>query len=408
MRQFLRPKKTLFALCICCSIPLIGIAGCATNLPPKPFSSEVVPTDSIAEISEIRNFPVRVRYLNGKTDRPVNVGAVIRPGERISTDENSVAQVTLKDGSLFRLGGQGGLTLQPKNVVVVEQGKLVVWKNPEQKQPLQINTNFGEITTEDSTFYLEIHTKSSESSRLMALNGSVTLKPKSGKETITLKKGQEVVIQNNGTVGAAKDVDKETIDKRIAGNVLLFGFSSPLASQPKIEADFGITVAMREANTIRFRRADIPNFKPDPSASKSATTTRYEEKPERKERQDPQNNSEQVSKRDGTRDGGDNSRGNTGGNNAPLPDSQRDYGASGPGPAETRRDGEPVPPPANVSATNNNNTPPSVAPTQAPPTNTAMPENPSPTTPADAPPLPVQPEIAPPPAATPAPSAPQR
>jgi FecR protein len=407
MRQFPRPKKTLFALCICCSIPLIGIAGCVTNLPPKPFSSEVVPTDSIAEISEIRNFPVRVRYLNGKTDRPVNVGAVIRPGERISTDENSVAQVTLKDGSLLRLGGQGGLTLQPKNVAVVEQGKLVVWKNPEQKQPLQINTNFGEITTEDSTFYLEIPTKPTESSRLMALNGSVTLKPKSGKETITLKKGQEVVVQNNGTVGAVKDVDKETIDKRIAGNVLLFGFSSPLASQSKIEADFGITVAMREANTIKFRRADIPNFKPDPSASKSATTTRYEEKPERRERQNSRDNSEAVSNRDSARDGRDSGRGSTDSNNAAAPEPQRDYGASGPGPAETRRDSEPVQTPANVSATDNNA--PSSTPTQAPPSNTATTEPPTPTTPVDAPPLPVQPEIAPPPAATtPVPTSPQR
>ncbi len=234
MRQF-----PLFALCICCCVPVIGIAGCGSNLPPKPFSSEVLPADSVAEISEIRNFPVRVRYINGKTDRPVNVGTVIRPGERISTDENSVAQVTLKDGSLLRLGGEGGITLQPKNVAVVEQGKLVVWKNPEQKQPLQINTGFGEITTEDSTFYLEIPAKASENSRLVALNGSVTVQPKSGKDAITLKKGQEVIIQGNGTIGTAKEIDKETIDKRIAGNVLLFGFSAPLASQPKIEADFG-------------------------------------------------------------------------------------------------------------------------------------------------------------------------
>jgi hypothetical protein len=407
MRQF-----SLIALCLC-SVPLIGLAACTANLPPKPFSSEVLPTDSIAEVSEIRNFPVRVRYLNGKTERPVNVGAVLKPGERISTDENSVAQVTLKDGSLLRIGGQGGLTLQPKNVALVEQGKLVVWKNPEQKQPLQINTAFGEITTEDSTFYLEIPSKPTESSRLIALSGSVTLKPKSGKETITLKKGQEVVIQSNGTASAAKEVDKETIDKRIAGNVLLFGFSSPLASQSKIETDFGITVAMREANTIKFRRADIPSFTADPNASKTAATTRYEAKPEReqrKERQDTRDYSDQNNQRDSGRDTG---RGNSNpeNNNTAASDPRRDYGASGPGPVESGRAPEPAPTPANVSATNNsgpNNPPLPSVPTQAPPTSPTIAEPPAPSNPVDAPPLPVQPEIAPPSAPAPAPSNPQR
>ncbi|HBC41651.1 MAG TPA: hypothetical protein DCZ88_07110, partial [Pseudanabaena sp.] len=62
------------------------LPSCTISQPEKPFSSEVLPTEAIAEISEIRSYPVRVKYVNSTTARPATVGVALKVNESVSTD----------------------------------------------------------------------------------------------------------------------------------------------------------------------------------------------------------------------------------------------------------------------------------------------------------------------------------
>ncbi|MFM7887907.1 MAG: hypothetical protein ACKPCM_14730, partial [Pseudanabaena sp.] len=101
------------------------LPSCTISQPAKPFSSEALPTEVIAEITEIRSYPVRIKYINSTTARPANVGVPLKVNESVSTDESSTAQITLKTGTIFRIGGAANLTLRPQNQVEIESGQLV-------------------------------------------------------------------------------------------------------------------------------------------------------------------------------------------------------------------------------------------------------------------------------------------
>ncbi|NMF59311.1 FecR domain-containing protein [Pseudanabaena yagii] len=270
------------------------LPSCTISQPAKPFSSEALPTEAIAEISEIRSYPVRVKYINSTTARPATVGVPLKVNESVSTDESSTAQITLRTGTIFRIGGTANLILRPQNQVEIESGKLVAWAAKDSKSPAQIKTSFGEISSNDGTLYLEIPAKAAEERRIISLDGTVTVLLKSTSEIVTLGKGEEIRIKADGKATAPKRIDKESIDKKIANNSLIFGFSTQLASLPQITSEFGVTATVKEASTIQFRRSDLPN-KPDANKSKvtytsgTANSDRRDEPVDRK-RDDPSTN----------------------------------------------------------------------------------------------------------------------
>jgi hypothetical protein len=245
------------------------LPSCTINQPSKPFSSEVLPTEVIAEISEIRSYPVRVKYINSTSTRPATVGVPLKVNESVSTEDSSNAQITLRSGAIIRIGGSTSLTLKPQNQVEINSGLLVAWAAKDAKSPAQIQTPFGEVFSNDGTLYLEIPAKAAEDSRVIALDGNVTVLLKSTSQIVTIAKGEEIRIKADGKATTPKRIDKESIDKRIASNVLIFGFSAQLASLPQITSEFGVTATVKEANKIQFRRADLPN---KPSEAKSKVT----------------------------------------------------------------------------------------------------------------------------------------
>lgn len=268
------------------------LPSCTISQPAKPFSSEVLPTEAIAEISEIRSYPVRVKYINSTTARPATVGVPLKVNESVSTDETSTAQITLRTGTIFRIGGTANLILRPQNQVEIESGRLVAWAAKDSKSPAQIKTAFGEISSNDGTLYLEIPAKAAEERRVIALDGTVTVLLKSTSEIVTLGKGEEIRIKADGKATPPKRIDKENIDKKIANNSLIFGFSTQLASLPQITSEFGVTATVKEASTIQFRRSDLPNKPNDSNKSKvtytsgTANSDRRDEPVERR-RDDP-------------------------------------------------------------------------------------------------------------------------
>ncbi len=244
------------------SLTAITLPSCTTTQPAKPFSSEALPTEAIAEISEIRSYPVRIKYVNSTSARPATVGASLKANESVSTEESSTAQLTLRSGTIVRIGGNSNLTVKPQNQVEITAGRLVTWSD--RKAPVQIRTPFGEISSNDGTVYLEIPPKASDDRRIIALDGTVTFLLKGSSDIVTLGKGEEIRIKADGKASPPKRIDKEGIDKRIANNALIFGFSTQLASLPQITSEFGVTSTVKEASTIQFRRSDLPK-KPNES-----------------------------------------------------------------------------------------------------------------------------------------------
>jgi len=251
----------------------LALPSCMTNQPAKPFSSESLPTEAIAEISEIRSFPVRVKYVNSKSARPASVGVPLKADESVTTEETSTAQLTLRNGSIIRIGGNSNLTLKPQNKVEFTSGRLVAWAASDRKATAQIQTPFGEISSNDGTIYLEIPAKAAEDRRIIALTGTVTVLLKSTAEIVTIGKGEEIVIKANGKASAPKRIDKESIDKRVANNSLLFGFNTQLASLSQITSEFGVSSTVKEASTIQFRRSDLPSKPSEVNNSDRVTYT---------------------------------------------------------------------------------------------------------------------------------------
>ena len=215
------------------SLTPVALNSCAISQPTKPFSSEALPTEAIAEISEVRSFPVRVKYLNATSAKPASVGGPLKVDESVSTEDSSTAQLAMRNGVIFRIGGVSNLKIKPQNQVEFTSGKLVAWSASDRKAP-------------------------AEDRRIIALDGTVTVLLKQSSSIVTIGKGEEIRIKADGKATAPARVDKETIEKRIANNNLIFGFSSQLASLNQIIAEFGVTSTVKEASTLQFRRSDLP------------------------------------------------------------------------------------------------------------------------------------------------------
>jgi hypothetical protein len=255
------------------SLAAIALPSCTGNQPPKPFSSETIPTEAIAEISEIRSYPVRVKYINATSARPATVGVPLKVNESVSTEDSSTAQVTLRSGAIIRIGGKSTLTLKPQNQVEFTSGRLLAWAAKDRKSPAQIQTPFGEISSNDGTVYVEIPEKAADDRRVMALDGTVTVLLISTSDIVTLGKGEEIRIKADGKASAPKRIDKESIEKRIANNALIFGFSTQLASLPQITSEFGVAASFKEAKTIEFRRSDLPKTPENNNRNKVTATS---------------------------------------------------------------------------------------------------------------------------------------
>ncbi|MDX2255723.1 MAG: FecR domain-containing protein [Pseudanabaenaceae cyanobacterium bins.39] len=256
----------------------LGLVGCITSQPPKPFSSETSPTEAIAEISEIRSYPVRVRYTNTSSYTIATVGTPLKVNESVRTEDNSSAQINLQNGGIMRIGGSASLTLKPQNQVEIKNGKLVAWASGDQKSPTQIKTPFGEISTNNGTVYLEIPDQAATERRIISLDGTANLRLQKSSKLISLNKGEEILIKADGNASEPKAITKEVINKYIANNTLLFGFSNQLASLAAITTEFGVTATIKEANTIEFRRSDLPtqtnrnNNKPNLNSTATTNT----------------------------------------------------------------------------------------------------------------------------------------
>ncbi len=262
----------------------VALWGCGTTLPPKPFSHEVSPTEPLARITEIQDVPVWVRFLNSRRDRPVRgVGIALRAGETVRTEGKSLAQITLKDGLVVRLGKDGVAVLQTDGTVQITRGQVLAWVAPEPGKMATLETSFGRVTAEHATVYLELPQGERGDRLVQVLQGTAVVKLARSPEPFTVKSGELLRVKADGTAEPPKVGDPAAIAKQFDNHPLLFAFRTQIASLPQITSQFGLRTVVT-TRTIEYQPRPVapppsrpaaaiqePAPKPDPSRAAAPT-----------------------------------------------------------------------------------------------------------------------------------------
>ncbi len=239
----------------------LWLGGCVVGYPPKPFSSEVPPTEAIAQVDEIPSRPVWVRFLNGKTERTAQLGTWLRVGESLRTEGTATVQIVLNSGAIARISGNSSLVLN--SLLQANSGYFLVSAMQEDgrqgQQDTQVQTPFGVISTGNGAFYLEIPQATNQKHRILALHGNIKVKlSRTGKE-IALQKGEELLIASDGSAGNPQRPTQGELESHFAKSDLFFGFSTKFVGQSFWEKQ--LKVARRAPEQVKFRPAP-PNPEP--------------------------------------------------------------------------------------------------------------------------------------------------
>jgi len=242
----------------------LWLGGCSLGYPPKPFSSEVPPTEAIAQIDEIRSRPVWVRFLNGTKERTAQIGTLLRVGESLRTEADARVQIVLNNGAIARISGNSSLMLNPELQLRADSGLVFVSAVLENGKPLeqdtQVQTPFGMVSTRNGAFYLEIPQQPNKNRRILALHGNITVKLSRTGKDVSLQKGEELLVKSDGTAEKPTRPTQAELESRFANSDLLFGFSTRFAGQSLWESQ--LKVARREPEQVKFRRSDVARNAP--------------------------------------------------------------------------------------------------------------------------------------------------
>ena len=261
----MRQARSITAMFRLISLFLMALAltllpGCINSTPPqKPFSSEVYPSDPVAEIVEIRDRPVWVKYLNSKEETSASVGLTLKVGETIRTEASARVQILLKSGLVVRIEGDSTLTIDPKNSLKLSKGRMIARISADKNATAQIETPLATASISDTTVYLDVPKDKAKDRHIFAMQGNVEVLLNGASEPIKLKTGEDLTIKSNGIASLPKTLDPASIEKRLALNPLLYGFNRKLDSQAMIEANLQISEEVK--NPVK-----VPAKRPQPSA----------------------------------------------------------------------------------------------------------------------------------------------
>jgi hypothetical protein len=225
-------------------VGILMIPACSWGGPPKPFSSEVMPTDAIAEITEIADRPVWIRFLNSNTDNIATIGKNIKLGESIRTEGTALVQITLTSGMVIRMEGDSLLTINDDQKIELTRGQIVVWVPPQSRMNAEIMLT-GAIAkvNKNTTVYLD----SSNVKQIIGLQGTVNVLPIDTSNPIAIKSGQKLIISNrDGANLRPKTLTEKELKTQFNKTKLLSGFNSTLGSQQEIASNLRIPISPTE------------------------------------------------------------------------------------------------------------------------------------------------------------------
>jgi hypothetical protein len=238
--RFGLPTLLLIGLLSSCQTSVPSAHLPATSPSTAPVSQSTVPKDYPANITEIQKQPVSVRQLNTTQEVAAKTGMGLQFGETIRTRNPAMAQIDLKSGMSFRIGGDAVLTLQPNNQLKLDSGRMITWVQPGQKVPTEIVTPAAIAGLRGTTVYVEMPENPDDEILFFAWEGSVSVRLPNQPEAMELKTGEEVKIKpGENDMGKIRRrirrLKGEEWRQKLQKDRLLRGFDRPMSTLQIIE-----------------------------------------------------------------------------------------------------------------------------------------------------------------------------
>jgi hypothetical protein len=239
---------------------LIGITAmpaCIWGTPPKPFSSEIMPSQAIAEITEIPDRPVWIRFLNSDIETVATLGKTLRFGESIRTEGKALAQITLGNGMVIRMEGNTILSIHDNYRLQLTKGRILAWVPANSN--IQIGMNGAIASVKNATVYID----SAQNLQILNLQGNIQVSPTDVSKPIVLEAGQKLSVPKDNRDGGSmkpKMQSEAELKAQFNQTKLLSGFGSKLASQEAIAFNLKIPIGINANGgiTIPKPRASRP------------------------------------------------------------------------------------------------------------------------------------------------------
>lgn len=231
-------------------LSLIAIISSCQDSAPKTTSpessvnntSEPIPSpqDALATIREIQSQPVWLRRINVLSEISAQQGMGIQIGETIRTEGKAMAEINLKNGLAFRIGGNAVLTLEPDNHLKLSAGEMITWVTPGKKVPIQVITPGGIAGIRGTTIHVKMPKNPRDAIEFFTWEGTMFIRLPNKTEEFQLKAGEIVKIKPGETninkirASVRRLTSQEWLNRR-RNSRLINKFAQPLPTLQKID-----------------------------------------------------------------------------------------------------------------------------------------------------------------------------
>lgn len=196
--------------------------------------------EALATISEIQSQPVWLRRLKALSEISAQPGMGVQIGETIRTEGNAMAQINLKNGLAFRIGGDAVLTLQADNRLNLKAGEMITWVTPGKKVPTQVITPGGVAGIRGTTIYIKMPKNPQDAIEFFTWEGTMFIKLPNKTEEFQLKAGEIVKIKPGETNlskirASVRPLTSQEWSNRRRNNPLINKFDKPLPTLKEID-----------------------------------------------------------------------------------------------------------------------------------------------------------------------------
>ncbi|HEY9738024.1 MAG TPA: FecR domain-containing protein, partial [Trichocoleus sp.] len=194
-----------------------------------------------AVITDIPATPVWVQPNEASSESIAAKGQNLIYGNVIITADEGLAEVNLKSGLAFRIGGNARLILQPDNQLNLESGQMITWVTPGQQVPTKIITPAGVAGLRGTTLFVDLPEDPADEVEFFSWEGTIAVRPLGASEDVIITSGEQLRIRPGENDVAelrqrVRRLTQEEIVQRRSRSRLLNGFSQPLPTQSQIDA----------------------------------------------------------------------------------------------------------------------------------------------------------------------------
>ncbi len=219
--------------------------------------------EEAATISEIHKSPVWAKLLKTNQEKAAKKNMILSFGDTVRTQGEALAQIDMKSGLAFRIGGDSVLTIQPDNKLYLKEGEIITWVEPGKQVPAKIVTPNATAGIRGTTVFIKTPSDASQETEFLAWEGSVAVSLPNQPGEVLLQSGEEVKVkksdQNIEQIRRrVRKIPRQEWLQRRQQSRLINNFSRPLPTLAKIDG----TAPAQPKDT-----APIPRSNPQPRVS---------------------------------------------------------------------------------------------------------------------------------------------